>query len=76
MHDIIRDGAVESQFAPENYGSRHCCASQLLMQGSLNECIDCVITHNDSHYFEFSQLFDQINLHEFSEVDCISDSED
>jgi hypothetical protein len=32
--------------------------------------------HNDSHYFEVFQLFHQINLYEFSEVDSISDSED
>jgi archaellum component FlaF (FlaF/FlaG flagellin family) len=30
---------------------------------SLNECIDCIVTHNGSHYFEFSQLLDQINLY-------------
>jgi hypothetical protein len=28
MHNIIRDGAVESQFASENDGSRHGCANE------------------------------------------------
>jgi hypothetical protein len=95
MHNIIRDGVVESQFASENYGSRHDCANEqvqakkkpscdtdavffaiiqhIIASGSLNELIDCVITTNDPHYFEFSQLFDKTNFSEFSEMDCISD---
>jgi hypothetical protein len=28
MHNIIRNGAVESQFASENDGSRHGCANE------------------------------------------------
>jgi hypothetical protein len=45
----------------------------IIASDSLNELIDCVITTNDPHYFEFSQLFDKTNFSEFSEMDCIND---
>jgi hypothetical protein len=85
MHDIIRDGAVHSQSAPENDGSIHCCAYEQVqaMKKDLcnckedwsNECIDCVITQVIHMILSFFGCLIRF-IYEFSEVDCISSSDD